>query len=145
MDIQKIMQTGTAPPSKKTKEAPQPGVQFSEVMNQRRSEKAYERFTKMIQDIDDQGKALAESRTVEELKKYKKLVKDFMESVEQGIHLEEKHGFNRRGRTKVYKIVEEVDQKLIDLTDAVMDQQKSSIDILDKVGEIKGLLVNMYV
>ncbi|WP_026700226.1 YaaR family protein [Salibacterium aidingense] len=145
MDIQKVMQTGTTPPAQKSKEAPRPGVTFSEIMEQRRSDKAYDRFTKIIQDIDDLGKVLSESRTVEELRKYKQLVKDFMEeAVEHGLNLEEKRGFNRRGRTKVYKIVEEVDQKLLDLTNSVVDQQKSSLDILDQVGEIRGLLVNIY-
>ena len=55
--------------------------------------------------IEDQGKVLADSRTVEDLKKYKKLVKEFMDSaVKNGLRLEEQRGFNRRGRTKVYKL-----------------------------------------
>lgn len=147
MDIQKVMHTGVQPPSTKTKEAgPQPGVTFTEIINQRREEKAYARFTNMIQKIDDQGKVLAESRTVEELRKYKELIKDFMEeAVQHGLKLEEQRGFNRRGRTKLYKIVEEVDKKLIDLTDAVLSKEQSSLSILDKVGEIKGLLVNVFV
>lgn len=146
MDIQRVMQTGVAPPTSKTKqEQVTSSVTFTEIINQRREEKAYERFTKMIEEIDHQGKLLAESRTVETLRKYKQLVKDFLEeAVEHGLKVEERRGFNRRGRTKLYKIVEEVDKKLIELTDAVLAQEKKRIDILDKVGEIRGLLVNVY-
>lgn len=146
MDIQRVMQTGVAPPTSKTKqEQVTSSVTFTEIINQRREEKAYERFTKMIEEIDHQGKLLAESRTVETLRKYKQLVKDFLEeAVEHGLKVEERRGFNRRGRTKLYKIVEEVDKKLIELTDAVLAQEKKRIDILDKVGEIHGLLVNVY-
>ncbi|MDA3128606.1 YaaR family protein [Aliibacillus thermotolerans] len=146
MDIQRVMQTGVAPPTSKTKqEQVTSSVTFTEIINQRREEKAYERFTKMIEEIDHQGKLLAESRTVETLRKYKQLVKDFLEeAVEHGLKVEERRGFNRRGRTKLYKIVEEVDKKLIELTDAVLAQEKKRIDILDKVGEIQGLLVNVY-
>ncbi|MFB4164636.1 YaaR family protein [Alteribacillus sp. JSM 102045] len=145
MDIQKVMQTGVHPPSSKTKETARTSVSFTEIMDQRRQEKAYDRFNKMIEKIDDQGKVLAETRTVEELRKYKQLVKDFMkEAVDHGLHLEEKRGFNRRGRTKIYKVVEEVDHKLLDLTNAVMEKEKKGIEILDKVGEIRGLLVNLY-
>ncbi|RSL34594.1 DUF327 family protein [Salibacterium salarium] len=145
MDIQKVMQTGVAPPSKKTKETSQTGVNFTEIMNQRRNDKAYERFTKMMEQIDDQGKVLSETRSVEELRKYKQLVKDFMkEAVDNGLNLEEKRGFNRRGRTKMYKVVEEVDQKLMDLTNAIVEDQKSGLEILDQVGEIRGMLVNVY-
>ena len=75
--------------------------------------------------LEDQGKVLADSRTVEDLKKYKKLVKEFMDAaVKNGLKLEEQRGFNRRGRTKVYKIVKEVDKKLIDLTNAVLEKKK---------------------
>lgn len=146
MDIQRVMQTGVAPPTSKTKqEQVTSSVTFTEIINQRREEKAYERFTKMIEEIDHQGKLLAESRTVETLRKYKQLVKDFLEeAVEHGLKVEERRGFNRRGRTKLYKIVEEVDKKLIELTDAVLAQEKKRIDILDMVGEIHGLLVNVY-
>ena len=47
-------------------------------------------------------------------------------------------------RTKIYKIVKEVDKALIDLTNSVLDKEKNSLDILSRVGEIKGLLINMY-
>jgi len=78
-------------------------------------------------------------------KQSKKLVKKFLEeAVQNGLQLEEQRGFNRRGRTKIYKIVKEVDSKLIDLTNTVLDKEKKGLDILNKVGEIKGLLINIY-
>jgi len=40
--------------------------------------------------------------------------------------------------------VKEIDQQLITLTEAVVEQEKPSIDLLDKIGEIKGLLINLY-
>ena len=114
-------------------------------MGKKREEVLYAKMTKMMQDIEDQGKILSKSQTVEDLKKYKKLVKEFMDdAVNNGLKLEEQRGFNRRGRTKVYKIVKEVDKKLIDLTNAVLDKEKNGLNILNLVGEIKGLLINMY-
>lgn len=114
-------------------------------MRQKRDEKVYARFNQLIEEIDEQGKILAEKRTVEELRKYKQLVKEFIEdAVNHGLELQERRGFNRRGRTKIYKIVQEVDRKLLDLTNAVLEKQKSSLDILEMVGEIKGLLINLY-
>jgi uncharacterized protein YaaR (DUF327 family) len=41
-------------------------------------------------------------------------------------------------------VVETVDEKLSELTDELMKKEESSIDILGKVGEIKGLLINIY-
>ncbi|OLO42797.1 hypothetical protein BTR23_02000 [Alkalihalophilus pseudofirmus] len=144
MDVQRIGRANLNKVEPKN-QGPTASVSFSEVMGKQRDEKAYERVHQLMQKIDDQGKVLAETRTVDELRKYKALIKEFMEdAVELGLRLEEKRGFNRRGRTKVYKVVQEVDRKLLDLTNAVLDKQRKGLEILDMVGEIKGLLVNIY-
>jgi uncharacterized protein YaaR (DUF327 family) len=41
-------------------------------------------------------------------------------------------------------VVSAVDQKLLELTDIIIAQEESKIKILQKVGEIQGLLVNIY-
>lgn len=120
-------------------------VSFSDVLQQQNGQMTRERMKKLLQQIDEQGERLLERRTVKELREYKALVKSFMdEAVRNGVSLEERQGFNRRGRTKIYKILREVDTKLIDLTNAVLDKEKKGIDILSQVGEIKGLLINLY-
>lgn len=118
---------------------------FAEVMNQKKDQLNQEKFNQLVLDIEEQGKVLAQSQTVEDLREYKKLIKEFMdEAVKYGLSLEERRGFNRRGRTKVYKIVEEVDKKLLELTNTVLKQEEKGLKILDLVGEIKGLLINVY-
>ncbi|WP_062046437.1 YaaR family protein [Bacillus sp. JCM 19034] len=144
MDVQRVGKASIERADLKPK-GPEASVSFKEVIGKQRNEKAYEKLSAFMQKIDDQGKVLAEKRTVDELRKYKKLVKEFMEdAVEFGLSLEERRGFNRRGRTKIYKIVKEVDRKLLDLTDTVLNKQKKGLEILNMVGEIKGLLVNIY-
>lgn len=144
MDVQKVNRAGLDNVKAK-KSGPTESVSFQEVMGKNRQEMVHEKLTKLVQEIEDQGKVLADSRTIDELRKYKKMVKEFMdEAVQNGLQLEERRGFNRRGRTKIYKIVKEVDKKLIDLTNAVLDKEKKSLDILGMVGEIKGLLINIY-
>ncbi|RXI99555.1 DUF327 family protein [Anaerobacillus alkaliphilus] len=144
MDVQRIGRTSLNKADIK-KTGPQASISFTEIMQKGRDEQAYAKLDKLMQDIEDQGKLLADTRTVDELRKYKALVKEFMEdAVKLGLSLEERRGFNRRGRTKIYKIVKEVDRKLLDLTDAVLKKEKSGLEILDMVGEIKGLIVNVY-
>ena len=124
---------------------PQESISFQEVIGKQRQNALYDKMTQWVKDIEDQGKVLSENRTVDNLRKYKKMVKDFMdEAVANGLQLEEQRGFNRRGRTKIYKIVKEVDKALIDLTNITLDKERSTLDILAKCGEIKGLLVNVY-
>ncbi|WP_062199898.1 YaaR family protein [Massilibacterium senegalense] len=144
MEVSRIERASVNKVEKK-KEVATSSVSFAEVMKKGRSDQFVDRLKQLLHDIDDQGKVLAETQTVEELRKYKQLVKDFMkEAVDNGLKLEERRGFNRRGRTKVYKIVKQVDQKLLELTDTVLKEQEKGLKILDLVGEIKGLLVNVY-
>lgn len=144
MEIQKVNKAGLDKIKGKTT-GPTESVSFQEVMAKGRTNTVFEKLSKMVEEIEDQGKVLAEHRSVDELRKYKKLVKQFMEeAVQNGLQLEEQRGFNRRGRTKIYKIVKEVDKKLIDLTNTVLDKESKSLDILNMVGEIKGLLINIY-
>jgi len=144
MEVQKVGKVDVSKVQGKNS-IPAESVTFQEVMSKNRQQTVYDKMTKMVQEIEEQGKVLAENRTVDQLRKYKKMIKGFMEeAVQNGLQLEEQRGFNRRGRTKIYKIVKEVDKKLIDLTNTVLDKEKKSMDILSMVGEIKGLLINIY-
>ena len=49
------------------------------------------------------------------------------------------------GYSRTLSTVQEVDTKLVELTQLVLDKQRNSIDILEKIGEIKGLLINLYI
>ncbi|GEL08283.1 YaaR family protein [Salisediminibacterium halotolerans] len=145
MDINKVGKTGLNRSTSANQSGTEAKVSFQEIMQRGREQGKYDRLGALLQKVDDQGKVLADSRTVDELRKYKANVKEFIdEAVKLGLELEERKGFNRRGKTKVYKIVKEVDDKLIDLTDKVLNEQKKSLDILNTIGEIRGLLVNMY-
>lgn len=144
MEVQKVGKTDINRIGKKEAVAME-SVSFTEVIGKKREDLVHEKMMSLMEDIEDQGKTLADSRTVEDLKKYKKLVKEFMEdAINNGLKLEQQRGFNRRGRTKVYKIVKEVDSKLIQLTNTVLNKEKNALEILNLVGEIKGLLINIY-
>lgn len=144
MDVQRINKTALGQVQSK-EEIAKDSIQFQAIMGQKRNETTYDRLTKKVAEIETQGKKLAENQSVENLRKYKKMVKSFMEdAIQNGLELTEHRGFNQRGSTKVYKLVKEVDKKLIELTNEVLDKEKKGLDILGLVGEIKGMLINLY-
>lgn len=144
MDVNKIGMFGIGKLVPK-QEKPLESISFQEVMSKGREKINEQKFQKLLQDIDDAGKTLAESRTIEDLRRYKQLVKELMNDVvKYGISLEERRGFSRRGRTKIYKILSEVDKKLLQVTDEVLKKESRGLSILDLVGEIKGLLINIF-
>lgn len=73
------------------------------------------------------------------------MVKGFVEeAVNFGLRIEERRGLSRSTRSKVLRVVSAVDEKLLELTDIIIAQEESKLNILKKVGEIQGLLVNLY-
>jgi uncharacterized protein len=144
VEIQKVTKANMINVSKKEATA-SASVSFAEVVAKKNEELALERFQQLAKEIEEQGKILAESRSVEDLRKYKKLVKKLLDDVvKNGLQLSEQHGFNWSGRSRLYKIVKEVDKRLIDLTNAVLQKEKQGIDLLSTIGEIQGLIINIY-
>lgn len=100
---------------------------------------------KLIKDITAQGERVARHRSFRDLAKYKRMIKDFLqESVQHGMNLKHSHSWNMDGQPRKLTTIDSIDEKLKELTDTVVDQEKRSIDILGIVGEIKGLLINLY-
>jgi uncharacterized protein YaaR (DUF327 family) len=82
--------------------------------------------------------------TVRELRQYKLLVKQFLEeTARRGVNLKDTKGWDRRGRAKRYKILEEIDTELLNLADDMLASEQGRIDLLQKVGEIRGMLINL--
>lgn len=122
-----------------------PKVSFLEILELKDDDRTKKHLEDLLQYVEEKGKKLSENRTVEALFEYKKMVKSFIEeAVEFGLKIDEKRGFSRGGRTRILKTVSAIDNKLLELTDVIMKQEEKNLNILKKVGEIKGLLVNIY-
>ena len=104
-----------------------------------------EQITRLLGDISTAGDRVARSRNLRELTRFKMLVKRFLqETVEYGMELKQSHTWNRFGEGRRLKIINTIDERLIELAQDILDEEKDSIDLLDKIGEIKGLLINLY-
>jgi uncharacterized protein YaaR (DUF327 family) len=116
---------------------------FSDIMQQQDEKVSQEQLTKMMEQISQQGDRLSKSMTVRELRQYKLLIKQFLEeTARRGVHMRETRGWDRRGRSKRYKLLEEIDKELLNLADEMLEFEQGRIDILHKIGEIRGLLIH---
>ncbi|MFD1736879.1 YaaR family protein [Bacillus salitolerans] len=119
--------------------------QFGELVQKQENKLHVEQLQRLMSDIESQGDRLLRSQNFKDLARYKSLVKKFVkQAVDFGMSLKQSHSWTSSGHSRTLKIVEQVDQKLVELTDEVMKQEKKSIDILGKIGEVKGLLINLY-
>jgi uncharacterized protein len=117
---------------------------FSDIMGGQEQERTQEELQQKLQDIHNQGERLAKSMTVRELMMYRQMVKKFLEdTVRRGIGLKETKGWDRRGRTKRYKLLEEIDEALVSMAEDLLSSEEGRIDLLNCVGEIRGMLINL--
>ncbi|NBI06777.1 DUF327 family protein [Senegalia massiliensis] len=113
---------------------------FQEVIDKKASILNTKKINKMISDITESGRKLANKRTIINLLNYKKKIKELLDTaLQSGLELNK-----RGGRTRILKIVENVDKKLIEITDNVLNEEDNKLKILKLVGEIEGMLIDIY-
>lgn len=147
MKVNKSTKTGKVSGSAKNTKvsmSEMPSIRFTEILAQKDYDRQKEELQKALDLIDEKGQKLIENRTIENLFEYKKLIQGFIEEVvNSGIEINERRGFSRVGRAKVLRTVSEVDAKLVELTNLIIKREHKELNVLKKVGEIKGLLVNL--
>ncbi len=118
---------------------------FSTAMRKSQSKLQHDSLNQLMSSVDKQGHKLANQRTLENLVNYKQAIKQFVsESVSHGLHLSDKQGLVSDGGLKSQQIIKVIDKKLIEIQDEVLNNEEEGIGTLGLVGEIKGLLMNLY-
>ena len=103
-----------------------------------------EKLTNLLNDITTQGELLSEHMDIRDMKRYRGLVKDFLNEVVNRSHKFSRENFlDRRGRHRVYGMIKLVDEQMDELATALVQDEKDHIDILNKVDEIRGLLLDI--
>lgn len=104
-----------------------------------------DRLNLMMEEIVMQGDKITKRMDVKDMRRYRTLIKDFMNEIVNRSHKFSRENFlDRRGRHRVYGIVRLVDGKLDELAQELMKEEKDEIAILAKVGEIRGLLLDIF-
>lgn len=103
------------------------------------------RLMTLMEDITMQGNRISKKMDVRDMKRYRGLIKDFMNEIVSRSHSFSRENFlDRRGRHRVYGIIRLVDETLDDLAKELVKDEKDHIAILAKIGEIRGLLLDIF-
>lgn len=105
-----------------------------------------DKLSGLMKEITAQGEKISKHMDIKDMKTYRGLVKEFMNEVVSNSHQFSRENFlDRRGRHRVYGIVKLVDKNLDDLATELMKDEKDQLEILGKVGEIEGLLLDITI
>ena len=92
-----------------------------------------------------QGEKLAKRKDIRDMRKYRGLIKEFMNEIVSRSHTFSRENFlDRKGRHRVYGIIRLVDETLDELAKELVKDESDNITILNKIGEIRGLLLDIF-
>ena len=144
MHINPIAQTSNVVQT--TNNAPQVEGDFKFILASNVSEaELSQRLTELLTQIEDQGKKISKKTDIGDMRRYRALIKDFLNEVVNRSHEFSRENFlDRRGRHRVYGIIRQVDDVLDSLAQELVKEEKDNIAILNKIDEIRGLLLDIF-
>ena len=121
------------------------GTDFSAELEDQQGSLTREQLEELLKKIDEQGARLTNTPTYDELKEYRTLVKEFVETaVSQMYALNTSSGWDRMGRQKVYTTVRKIDRELEGMAEDIRLGQADALSIVASQDAIRGMLVDLY-
>ena len=103
-----------------------------------------QKLSSLMENINKQGDKIAKHMDINDLQKYRELVKEFMNEVVNRSHEFTRENFlDRKGRHRVYGMIRQVDDNLDGLAKELVKEEKDHIAILGHIDEIRGLLLDV--
>ena len=103
------------------------------------------RLNVILEEITSQGKKLSKHMDVRDMKHYRELIKEFMNEIVNRSHKFSRENFlDKKGRHRVYTMIKLVDKNLDDLASELIKDEKDHLSILNKIDEIRGLLLDIF-
>lgn len=145
MDV-KISQVMQSTEVQRTQEIQKSNDEFKFMLISKISEEDLQaKLGALMEEINDQGEKIAKRKDIKDMRKYRSLIKEFMNEVVSRSHSFSRENFlDRRGRHRVYGIIRLVDENLDDLAKELMKEEKDNIAILQKIGDIRGLILDIF-
>lgn len=120
--------------------------EFAFALKRLSTEGLAERLEELLTNITSWGKRIAEHPDISDLRRYRSLIGEFINEVIINAHEFARENFlDRRGRHRVYGIVRLVNKELDELAQELLSAEKDHIRILDKIDQIRGLLLDILI
>lgn len=99
----------------------------------------------LIGDIEKQGKIVVKRADMAELQKYREMITQLInETVSNGFVFQKEGAIGNNGRSKIFVMIRTINEKLDGMTKKLLEEEKDTIQFLNDVDDIRGLLIDMY-
>ncbi len=120
------------------------GDEFASVLRTADRRIADGEVARLTASVEELGNRLLKAPSMALAQAYRDAVRAFVkEVVENGFIISNSAVDEAPGQRKVYALVEEIDDHLLQLLRIVLGDERESLQLLHVIGEIKGLLVSL--
>jgi uncharacterized protein len=115
---------------------------FSQSFNSQMDRRSEEQLKELFENIKKKGNRLAVTKSYVDVRAYKKMIKEYLESV-----LSYMYGIKKDisfWQTQYFITVDTINQKLEEITQALLADQKETLNVAATIDDISGLLVDIY-
>lgn len=117
---------------------------FKLKLNELEQEQIRTELKSLYDKIESLSNKLSDKLFIDDLIQYKKLVREFLNVTVNNSHVFFKeNSLDRRGRHRIYSLVKKVDQELDELTKEFLDLENKRINILKRLNDIQGILMDI--
>ncbi len=144
MDI-KVNQTNPVAPASQSSQVERGDGSFKFTLaSQVEEAQLQETLNNMLESITKQGEQIARHMDIRDMKKYRELVKGFLNEIVTRSHKFSRENFlDRRGRHRVYGIIKQIDDNLDALAKELLKDEANHLEILSRIDEIRGMLIDI--
>ncbi len=102
------------------------------------------KISTMMNEITEFGKKITKKSDIRDMKHYRSLIKGFLNEIVYRSHSFSRENYlDRKGRHRVYGIIRLIDKNLDELAQELLKDEKDNIKILNLVGDIEGMLLDI--
>lgn len=102
------------------------------------------KISTMMNEITEFGKKITKKSDIRDMKHYRGLIKGFLNEIVYRSHSFSRENYlDRKGRHRVYGIIRLIDKNLDELAQELLKDEKDNIKILNLVGDIEGMLLDI--
>lgn len=101
-------------------------------------------LSSLMNEISEQGKKISKHTDVRDMRRYRELIRNFLnEIVNRSHHFSRENFLDRKGRHRVYGIIKLIDKNLDELASQLINDEVDNIEVLNRIDEIRGLLLDI--
>ncbi|MHB8073683.1 DUF327 family protein [Desulfosporosinus fructosivorans] len=131
-------------PNLDSQSSPERSGEFSGILSRTQKIQGIE-LQSFLDRLKTQGTKLSETLSLRDLKDFRDMVKSFLRSTfGQSRKMQDESSWDSQGRPKIMARVAKIDHALDELGKQLLDQQAKPLEILTKIDEIRGLIVDLF-